>query len=1077
MLAFDEILGRFDGVRKKGSRGAMVKCPCHADQTQSLSIDLVESGKGRRVLFHCFAGCEAADILKAKGLTWADVMEMEERDGRGSASRGSTGRRSGRGGKPVEKVDNQKAAGNRAGNGSGDPGREKLEDAGYSVHQAGGQDGRSGQEGGSDGRQDGGDRQRRGVGAGDRAVHGGDDGEHPGAGEDHPEMAQEVSAAGRQNGQGNRGGESGESSQGNRGGQNGQGNRGGQDGQGNRGGQNGPDGKDGEKAPEIDWNNPDAVYSYTDAAGKELFQVVRYHYKNAPGKTFRQRMQRPGDPKANAGGWVHSVPEDIRNRTLYRMPEIGEAIRKGEIVYVVEGEKDVETLRRLGKTATCNPGGAGKWRDSYSDILAGADLVILPDNDPRNDKGGYPGQDHAFSVAIMSQGKAKRIRIVNLKEACPQLPEKGDVSDLVALMGDTEGMDALARQTVATKDFDPQMVPFWLTPMEQAERLYAQVSGYGVKDGAIVQKTGDSIKPLCDFVVIPRSEIIRDDGVSTDRYFTLDGWNQSGQKLPRVTIKSRDLDGMAWIRELWGYGAAIVPGSTTKAKVAWCIAKVGQMMSKTVIEYSHTGWRKIGGKWAYLYQGGAIGAGGVTVNLEEGLRTYRLDGSGAPGFQEMPFREAAKKSLEMLEVAKRGTALALLGTMFLAPLREWMDQTDVAPAFSLFLHGQTQTRKSTLTALAMAHFGNFHAKNAPTNFKSTGNNITRKAFMCKDMPLWVDDFHPTDSQQEKRAMNATAQRLARAFGDGADRGRLNADGTLQTNRPPRSIAVITGEDLPAVGASGLARFFIIDVDKGDVPVTEKLTALQEAARQGWLQRSMRGYILWLSQQTDKLPDRLHEMYTRYRDEIRRKGAGDQERAPEALACILIGLREMLEYMVAVEAVSGAEAQQLIGEALDDLTEASRRQSREMESEKPTRIFLDTVAEMIASGKVSVWDLVLDAEKKKNYPQENMIGYRDNEYYYLLPNMAFREVSRVCREEGHEFPVSLKALYKHLIADGAVTGVKDGESPARPKTINGKSVRVIRIAAETIEGTGESEREGQTVMPLTKVQPEGLPEGW
>ena len=33
-------------------------------------------------------------------------------------------------------------------------------------------------------------------------------------------------------------------------------------------------------------------------------------------------------------------------------------------IFVVEGEKDVDNLRALGIPATCNAGGAGKWREA-----------------------------------------------------------------------------------------------------------------------------------------------------------------------------------------------------------------------------------------------------------------------------------------------------------------------------------------------------------------------------------------------------------------------------------------------------------------------------------------------------------------------------------------------------------------------------------------------------------------------------------------------------------------------------------------------------------------------------------------
>lgn len=819
-----------------------------------------------------------------------------------------------------------------------------------------------------------------------------------------------------------------------------------------------------------DWEHPDKVYSYTDEDGKELFQVVRLHYRNGvPGKTFRQRMHAPGDPKANKAGYVNSVPAEIRDVTLYRLPQVIRAIAEGKPVYVVEGEKDVETLERLGHTATCNPGGAGKWRDGYSRRLQGADVIILPDNDGRGND--YTGQNHALDVALKLQGIARRVRLVDIKEACPELPEKGDISDMVQLMGDVDAMDALARQVAATGDFDPNAVPFWLTPMEQAEKLYGAVKGYGVAGGCICQETGNETKPLCDFVVLPRMEMEKDDGVTATKHFVMDGWNCKGRKLGRVVIPAAQLDGMNWVTEKWGMDACVMPGNTTKGKVAWAIKKVGQMTAKRVTEYNHTGWRKIGGKWCYLYHGGAVGADGITVDMGDALKNYRLDGGGAQGFGEIPIAEAAKTSLRIQEVMKEEIGIALLGTAYLAPLREWMNQTDVVPAFALFLYGESGTHKTTAAALAMSHFGNFHAKNPPASFNDTGNQIRKKAFLVKDMPILVDDYHPVTSVQEKRQMAATAQTLSRAFGDGVDRGRLNADSTIKANTPPRSVAIITGEDLPAIGASGLARYFILDIDKEDIPVGKVLTELQELARKGWLQRAMRGYIQWLLQQTDGMPDRLHNLFLKFREDIHRDSQGSHDRAPETVACILIGYQMMLNYMRDVGVFDTETAAKMLAHARRKLVDASRKQTTDMESEKPTRIFLDGLGELLNSRQVALKDLTVP-DAKDPPPTERMIGYMDGDYYYLLPGVAFGAVQRLCREQGQEFPVSLKALFKHLKTDGILKlQGGEGERSTRPKWVDGKLVRLLWIPAGELNGP---KAEAQQVR-MTEVGNDVLPD--
>ena len=113
------------------------------------------------------------------------------------------------------------------------------------------------------------------------------------------------------------------------------------------------------------------------------------------GKKFRQC--RPGDE--NRRIWnAKGVPP-----LIYRLPEVGEAITSDRTVFVTEGEKDANRLTGHGLTATCNPGGAGKWKPEHSFYLHGADVVILPDNDAK-------GREHAQEVAASLQGRARSVR-------------------------------------------------------------------------------------------------------------------------------------------------------------------------------------------------------------------------------------------------------------------------------------------------------------------------------------------------------------------------------------------------------------------------------------------------------------------------------------------------------------------------------------------------------------------------------------------------------------------------------------------------------------------------------------------
>jgi putative DNA primase/helicase len=161
-----------------------------------------------------------------------------------------------------------------------------------------------------------------------------------------------------------------------------------------------------------------ATYDYIDEDGELLFQSVRFEPKD-----FRQR--RPD----GMGGWIWDLKGV--SRVLYRLPQLVES-EDGATVYVVEGEKDADRLTALGFIATSSAGGAGKWRDEYSEYLSGKHVIIIPDNDE-------PGRQHAEQVARSVHGVAASVRVVTL----PGLPPKGDVSDWLDGKGIENGLQEI----------------------------------------------------------------------------------------------------------------------------------------------------------------------------------------------------------------------------------------------------------------------------------------------------------------------------------------------------------------------------------------------------------------------------------------------------------------------------------------------------------------------------------------------------------------------------------------------------------------------------------------------------------
>lgn len=130
-------------------------------------------------------------------------------------------------------------------------------------------------------------------------------------------------------------------------------------------------------------------WDYHDRHGAIVARVVRYNLVDVDtgeiaGKTFTQHAWADGRQQPNLGGL---------DMPLYRLPTVLAAAMQDRPVYVVEGERDADTLAALGLTATTCPMGAGSWRSWHTEALSGAaDVRIIADNDE-------PGLAHARHIA------------------------------------------------------------------------------------------------------------------------------------------------------------------------------------------------------------------------------------------------------------------------------------------------------------------------------------------------------------------------------------------------------------------------------------------------------------------------------------------------------------------------------------------------------------------------------------------------------------------------------------------------------------------------------------------------------
>ncbi len=188
---------------------------------------------------------------------------------------------------------------------------------------------------------------------------------------------------------------------------------------------------------------------YDELIEKGFHETARYEYRDLNDELiyFVCRMEHPEKKKE----FVQGTPSHWGISDITPILYNWKMVHESDWCVIVEGEKDVETLKRFGVPATTNSGGAKKWRKEFAECLRGKQVIILPDNDDT-------GMEHADLIARDLSGIAAGIKVVK----CSALP-KGDVTDFF------EKENGTWQQLSTMVANAPEYTARHLTPLEAAK--------------------------------------------------------------------------------------------------------------------------------------------------------------------------------------------------------------------------------------------------------------------------------------------------------------------------------------------------------------------------------------------------------------------------------------------------------------------------------------------------------------------------------------------------------------------------------------------------------------------------------
>lgn len=477
-------------------------------------------------------------------------------------------------------------------------------------------------------------------------------------------------------------------------------------------------------------------------------------------------------------------------------------------------------------------------------------------------------------------------------------------------------------------------------------------SRYKIGKDKLWYEGAKSVTPISNFLIIIDEQINLYDGRDTTTKYRVHAVIiENYKKLQQIEITSQELENFNFIyNSEWKLETIICAGTNNKDKLREVTQTINRDDIKIKYIYTNAGFIKVDNKLMYLshnnYVGTLNGLSDIEVDLSENsLQRYSITE------KEFDIKEAVCNSFAILNLADVSITIPLLSTIYLAPLTSILREEDIKADYILWIDGPTGTRKSSLTALALSHFGDFTRDDFPCSFRDSLNNIEKKAFILKDTVNVVDDYNPEVLGNKKLEI---IEKLFGMYGDRIGRGRMNKDGkTLMQAYTARGLCIITGETFPNVAQSRIARAVIVNVKKDSINLST-MSELQKKEQKEKLSYCMRKYIEWIIENEENI-----RTYARNKMEelqIQTQTNNLHGRTNEAVNVMTIGFSLFLGFMQNYGFIQEERRIQFETLCRNTLTQLAINQMQTVEENNPVKMFFNAIEELYVTQKIQLKSL-------------------------------------------------------------------------------------------------------------------------
>jgi hypothetical protein len=453
--------------------------------------------------------------------------------------------------------------------------------------------------------------------------------------------------------------------------------------------------------------------------------------------------------------------------------------------------------------------------------------------------------------------------------------------------------------------------------------------------------------------------------------------------------------------------------------------------------HNFMGWTQLEGQWVYVSPGACISDNGPLsdkpqVELGTRLRDY--------GLGQCSWEDSLSAFQAAVKVLPRELAPACLAFALLPVVQRFFPAA--APKPALHLSGTTGSGKSEIAALLCSFYGQFTRDTPPAQWGDTINTVETLGYALADAVYWVDDYKP--SYVDER----TFTRFLQSYSRGMGRGRLTREAKLRQERPCRGLMLSTGEATIEGEAWVLARMLVMDV-----PSWEKRDPRRQALSnfdpyRQHLSGITTHFAAWIAQQANTQASALlKELSNGYASSVR----GYQEKLSATIGNQSSTGRIIMNWAVLVTTyrllrrfLEGKGCEGVLPGWQDTIVETAKAVRQERASE----LFLDVLGQLLANGQVMLASDARNPEEPR--PGCVMLGCRTEQYIYLMPDLAYREVSRV---QPLKFTVS--AIGAQLRDEGWLIPSEEDRHLTVQVRLRGIKTRMWRLKAQVLTTGNEA----------------------